>query len=1207
VIWLRILLASWATLTVLSAHAQVAFRAASSATAATGTVITHVGVGATASRNNCGSINPAIPAGLADDVLIALVNARENSTTVSMAGWNQAYTDTYPGQEFKVFVFWRLATGGDPNTVTQSGTCSSIGAQVARFRGADTTQPLETSPIPAGNVVRQNSGNLDTGTQTTTFNASMLLVASFVTDNRTVSQGAGWSQSFDSSLNLTRDLGIALHYQLQTAAGTFSISNWDLQGGGNDVNYGIMLALRPAPAALTVNVPAGTANDDVMVASISVRACSNTSGGACTLSTTPPAGWTLVRTVDQTTGAGTGGYGNRLFVYQRVAAAEPASYTWTFDGPPGHAGAVGAIASFQGVDTISPVVAEAGQATGNSFNHAAPGIDTGTVTNTMLVATFSNNSAATWSMPGGMTEMVDAASLAIPDTLGLGMAMGYEPRPAAGATGTRTATQSNPPASDTGATHMLALRPGLHHYSISPTTATVATCDYVDVTVVAHSASHTAVNAPGGRVVTLSTSTGTGVWQPGLVAGTGAWAPSGLNNGAASYTWPGGESGFTVRLRHTTVGALSVNLNDGSAVEDPAEDSTLTFADSALRVSNGANASLSIGTQIAGKPSGAAPGAQTLFLQAIRTSPSGACVSLFPSGTVAAVEVGAQCNTPATCSQNVTLTSSAGAGNTASFMPNGTYAASMNFAFTTANAEAPFTLNYGDAGQITLQFRTLLPAPPAATYMAGVSNAFVVRPFGFAFSGVARGTDHTSAALVPAGDNFAMMVSAYRWAAGQDANNDGIPDAGANITGNGLTPNFAAVTTVEPIANLPGVSIGAMSRASGAADIAAAEWSGGSAAIADWRYSEAGNVMLQARTDNYLGAADADARGNSSNDAAGSDYIGRFHPKRFALTAVPVFQPRFAAACGATTFAYMNEDIRVSGFRLQAQNTQGAQTQNYQGDYARHAPAAAATAFGLGARSGALNLSARLSASYAAAPAWSNGLLEAAGNPIVISMVFGRAVPDAPDGPYPGTQFGFAPSDPDGVMLGGYNLDVTNDAVMDHLLVGSTDIRYGQLRMQNAVGSEKLALPIPMEVQFWNGAAFALNGADSCTTLVRASFTLGSYTPNLNACETILNPAAVTFSGGAATMTLTAPGDSGSVLVTANIGSVAAGNYCNAVGGAELAATPAARSYLLGRWNDAANPDGIGTTAYDDNPSARAAFGLFGAQPNNFIYFRENF
>jgi hypothetical protein len=1207
VIWLRNLAILLACAAASGAQAQIAFRAASSATAATGTVITHVGAGASASRNNCGDINPSIPAGLADDVLIALVNARENGATVAMAGWNQAYADTYPGQEFKVFLFWRRATGGDPNTINQSGNCNSIGAQVARFRGADLAQPLETSPVPAGNVVRQNSGNLDTGSQTTTFNASMLLVAGFIVDNRTITAGAGWTESFDSRLNLSRDLGISLHYQLQTAAGTFSVSNWDLQGGGNDVNYGIMFALRPAPATLTINVPAGTAADDVMIASVSVRPCSNTSGGACTMNVTAPAGWTLVRNVDQTTGAGTGGYGNQLFVYQRVAAAEPAGYTWTISGPPGHAGAVGAIASFQGVDTISPIVAEAGQATGNSFNHAAPSINTGTVTNTMLVATFSDNSAATWSMPGGMTEMIDAASLAVPDTLGMSMAMGYEPLPAAGATGTRTATQSNPPAGDTGATHMLALRPGLHHYSVSPTTATVATCDYVDVTVVAHSASHTAVNAPGGRVVILSTSTGTGVWQAGLVAGTGAWAPSGLNNGAATYTWPGGESGFTVRLRHTTVGALTVNLNDGSAVEDPTEDSSLTFADSALRVSDGAGGPLSIGTQIAGKPSSSAPGVQTLYLQAIRTSPSGACVSLFPSGTEASVDVGAQCNTPATCSQNLTLTSTAAATNTVSFVPNGTYAASMNFRFTTANAEAPFTLNYADAGRITLQFRTLLPAPPANTYISGASNGFVVRPFGFAFSGAARGTDHTSAALVPAGDNFAMTVGAYRWASGQDANNDGVPDAGVDITGNGFTPNFAAVATVEPIANLPGVALGAMTRSIGAAQIAAAEWSGGSAAVADWRYSEVGNVMLQARADDYLGAADADARGNSGNDAAGSDYIGRFHPKRFALTAAPAFQPRFAAGCAGPTFAYMDEDIRVSGFRLEAQNTQGIRTQNYQGLYARHSPAAAATAFGLGVRSGVLDLSARVSAAYVAAPAWLNGLLEAAGNPIAITMVFGRATPDAPDGPYPGAQFGFAPADPDGVALAGYDLDVNNDATMDHLLVGSTGIRYGRLRMHNAVGSEQLALPVPMEVQYWSGTAFVTNGDDSCTSLSRANFTLGSYTPNLNACETILNPAAVTFGGGTATMTLTAPGESGSVLVTANTGSVAAGNYCNAVGGAELPATPAARSYLLGRWNDAANPDGNANTAYDDNPSSRAAFGLFGAQPNNFIYFRENF
>jgi hypothetical protein len=47
--------------------------------------------------------------------------------------------------------------------------------------------------------------------------------------------------------------------------------------------------------------------------------------------------------------------------------------------------------------------------------------------------------------------------------------------------------------------------------------------------------------------------------------------------------------------------------------------------------------------------------------------------------------------------------------------------------------------------------------------------------------------------------------------------------------------------------------------------------------------------------------------------------------------------------------------------------------------------------------------------------------------------------------------------------------------------------------------------------------------------------------------------------------------------------------------------------YLLGRWNDASNPDGNANTNYDDKPGARATFGLYGSQPNNFIFQRENF
>ena len=269
-----------------------------------------------------------------------------------------------------------------------------------------------------------------------------------------------------------------------------------------------------------------------MIASITMRPCSNTSGAACTTTIkTAPGGWTQVgTTIDQTTGAGTGGYGHRLAIYRRVATgAEPASYTWSFGGTPLHAGAVGAISSFSGVDTANPIVANAGQVTAAAATHVAPTINTSPVTNTMLVSTFSANSSGTWTPPASMTERADVASLAVPNDLGLSIEQNTQAIPAAGLTGTRTATQSSPPANDTGATYSLALRPGITvtHYSISVLASTVANCDYAEVTIVGHDATHAPVNVPSSRTVTLTTSTGTGVWQAGLVAGTGTWLPSG--------------------------------------------------------------------------------------------------------------------------------------------------------------------------------------------------------------------------------------------------------------------------------------------------------------------------------------------------------------------------------------------------------------------------------------------------------------------------------------------------------------------------------------------------------------------------------------------------------------------------------------------------------------------------------------------------------
>jgi len=365
--------------------------------------------------------------------------------------------------------------------------------------------------------------------------------------------------------------------------------------------------------------------------------------------------------------------------------------------------------------------------------------------------------------------------------------------------------------------------------------------------------------------------------------------------------------------------------------------------------------------------------------------------------------------------------------------------------------------------------------------------------------------------------------------------------------------------------------------------------------VNDWRYSEVGNVFLVASSSDYLGDSAADITGNSGLDGTGvlGGYVGRFRPKHFAVSAAALTN-RLTLGCGGA-WSYMGENLQLQ-FTLTAQNAQNARTRNYNAGYAKLALGTFAN-FGLGARSGTTNLTPRVDTGVAPAGNWVEG--EAI---VTMTTRINRATPNNPDGPY-AVQFGIAPSDGDtpAVTMNTLDFDADNNGVNERKNLGvATEVRFGRLRIENAVGSERLPLPIRMETQYWTGAAtgFARND-DSCTPVVRENFSLGSCTGNLAACETALSAAGATFSSGAATLNLAAPGagNDGTVLVTLNAGT-ASGNRCDAVGGAGPAATSANLPYLLGRWTS-------GT--YDDNPSARAAFGLYGSQPNNFIYFRENF
>ncbi|HYX64900.1 MAG TPA: DUF6701 domain-containing protein, partial [Burkholderiales bacterium] len=949
-----------------------------------------------------------------------------------------------------------LASEPASYTFTFSGSDRAVG-NVTAYRNVDPIgSPLDVFGVTTANSASQITLPTITTTQTNTVLVA-LLGSSRAGNNHGVPTGMTVEQYQFNSGAGPNGVSSSLDEQAFPTPGSTGAKTATMSSATDYVAHLLAVA---GGSALSIPVPSGTAVGDVMIASIAARPCT-ASSGACTLAINTPAGWTSLATIDQTSGGAASNVGARLAVYWRVATAADigATYTWGFGGSPAHLGADGGIVSFSGVDTTTPIVASAGQATASSSSHTAPQVNTGTVTNTMLVSMHSADASGTWTPPGGMTEAVDIASQPPNNNLGISLEMNYEARAAAGLTGTRTATLSSPPAANTGATFLLALRPAvsLAHYAITVVSSTVANCDYAQITISGHDASHNLVAPPAGRSLAISTSTASGVWQgPGTVAGIGAWTPSGANNGAATYVWPGGETSFTVTLRQSAVTSLSINLNDGSVAELALEDPLISFVNSALRISNGANAPGTIGTQVSGKPSNTGFGAQTLYLQAVRTDiTTGACTSIFPSGSDVSVQVGAQCNNPANCSQSLTLASSSPSSNSAAFVPNGTYAASMNFRFSTANAEAPFVVNYGDAGQITLQFRAALPSPPANQFVQGTSNAFVARPFGFAMTGASHATTAGAALLAAAGDNFAMTLGAYKWASGQDANNDGVPDAGVNLTGNGVTPNFAATTTLSATANLPGVATGALSRAGGAATIAAAEWSGGAAALTDWRYSEAGNVFLAASSTSYLGVAGADISGNSGLDGTGAanGYLGRFRPKQFAVSAVTLSNRSDLACAPASSFTYLDEPLKLT-LTLTAQNAQGATTQNYNGGYAKLG-VTTFSSWALGARSGATNLTSRIDSGVNPAGSWSNGVAN-----VTITTALLRATPDNPDGPHAALQFGIAPTDADGTAMASLDFDADNNAVNERKNLGvSTEVRFGRLRMDNALGPEASKLP----------------------------------------------------------------------------------------------------------------------------------------------------
>lgn len=186
--------------------------------------------------------------------------------------------------------------------------------------------------------------------------------------------------------------------------------------------------------SVTVNVPAGTTNGDVMVVGVQY-------GGSTQMTT--PAGWTLINHVNNSFSTT-----QNLTTFYRVASSEPASYTWTM---PSLVCWITAAGSYSGVDNSTPINAQTtvGVTTGTSL--VANAVTT-TMANDTIVTIFAgyNGTSTTWTPPAGQTERVDSNNTSVRS-----IELNDSNQASVGSSGTFTATAS---VSNYGANATIALK-----------------------------------------------------------------------------------------------------------------------------------------------------------------------------------------------------------------------------------------------------------------------------------------------------------------------------------------------------------------------------------------------------------------------------------------------------------------------------------------------------------------------------------------------------------------------------------------------------------------------------------------------------------------------------------------------------------------------------------------------------------------------------
>ena len=690
---------------------------------------------------------------------------------------------------------------------------------------------------------------------------------------------------------------------------------------------------------------------------------------------------------------------------------------------------------------------------------------------------------------------------------------------------------------------------------------TIANCGgaVASVTVEAHDANHNLFSLAG-TTLQLSTSTGHGTWS-----GLSAINPV-VNSGSgnASYTFSN-ESAVILGLANPYGEAVNINLVSGAITEHSgaasacvAQDYTFGSVCDADLVFSTASCSFAFD---AVEPGGA-PGAH-IYTKLVNTSFTLDVLALNSSGGI---------NNAYTGTANVDLVDASGATCTA-VTPSLTTASSLGFVAADVGRKQLVLTYPKAAANVRVRMQTGSAAPTCS------ADNFAIRPLQFTVTS----PDMSNAALT--GTPKAAAGSAFTLSA----------NAGVTSGYSGSIPALDVSKVKDH--NAATIVVTALTGTFSAGDGIKAQGS-------SFKYQDVGSLQFAADAvvDSSFAAVDLPndcAVGSTSNVVSGGRYgcnvgsalsvkTGRWVPSHFS------FSGALAAGCSAGGFTYMGQDALGMVLTLKA-HAMGAGAASASDPvvsrYTAVSPAyPSLAAVTLAAKNDVTGISAARIVNPAF-PAMPNALLWSAGL-FQVSDTYALSRASPPDGPFELFKIAASVNDPDGAALIG---------TASERETATTRVRHGRLRLQNAFGSEKLALAVPVQAQYWNGSYFVNNADDSCTTVaVPAAQTLtGSATPT-GVAGLYFYPVT-----GATGKNQLASTDTVPTLASPLVAGKSSLQFPAPLKRGWLDVILQVPDYLLGNWGNCSGQSGT-AGLHDDLPCARVTFGVFGAS-SPILYRRENY